>query len=533
MAGSTDDESKPGAREGSVLFQTFIHLMLSQVSSRIISFVFNVLVARRLTQEQFGLQAVQFHLFTTTILFISREGFRRGCLRGHVGTGSSEAENSSRVLAVAWLTLPWGVISSLILYNFVMWWQGLDFSQDYARSIFVLGVAAVLELGSEPLYILAQHLLLLRIRVGIEVVATLARSLVTFILLIQGIGLGGGLLFAYGQLAYGACLLLGYWSYFLMFHGSTRKSNLNLFPFRKRNGKPTFDVGLVFLCGTFTFQSVQKLVLQEGEKVVLVLFDTAYNQGIYGLVDKLGSLVVRSVLQPFEESTFTSFAKAVSDRTTRETHGMERTLLLAMKFVNLIGLVFVTFGPSYSYVLLRLIYSQTWSDGDATAALGCYCIYVFALALNGTSEAFVHAVVTRSQLLQSSAWMLVFSVLYMCLSVLLIRAAPSTGIILANTINMALRTIYSLTFIQSFFKDLPTFSLWQAVPNWRVLGVLASSALITHYSNVWVMDRDHFLPTAALHVAVGFSCLAILVATVYKYERSFLRGLTEVLGSRS
>jgi hypothetical protein len=47
------------------------------------------------------------------------------------------------------------------------------------------------------------------------------------------------------------------------------------------------------------------------------------------------------------------------------------------------GLVFVTFGPSYSYVLLRLIYSQTWSDGDATAALGCYCIYVFALALNG------------------------------------------------------------------------------------------------------------------------------------------------------
>jgi oligosaccharide translocation protein RFT1 len=73
-----------------------------------------------------------------------------------------------------------------------------------------------------------------------------------------------------------------------MFHDSTRKSNLNLFPFRKRNGKPTFDVGLVFLCGTFTFQSVQKLVLQEGEKVVLVLFDTAYNQGIYGLVDKLG-----------------------------------------------------------------------------------------------------------------------------------------------------------------------------------------------------------------------------------------------------
>jgi hypothetical protein len=33
MAGSTDDESKPGAREGSVLFQTFIHLMCMCLST--------------------------------------------------------------------------------------------------------------------------------------------------------------------------------------------------------------------------------------------------------------------------------------------------------------------------------------------------------------------------------------------------------------------------------------------------------------------------------------------------------------------
>jgi hypothetical protein len=54
------------------------------------------------------------------------------------------------------------------------------------------------------------------------------------------------------------------------------------------------------------------------------------------------------VFQPFEESTFTSFAKAVSgaDRTTRETHGMERTLLLAMKFVNLIGQQFFSTSAS-------------------------------------------------------------------------------------------------------------------------------------------------------------------------------------------
>lgn len=47
------------------------------------------------------------------------------------------------------------------------------------------------------------------------------------------------------------------------------------------------------------------------------------------------------------------------------------------------GLVFVVFGPNYAYVLLRLLYTREWSDGDATVALGCYCVYILALAVNG------------------------------------------------------------------------------------------------------------------------------------------------------
>ena len=55
---------------------------VSQVSSRVLTFILNILAVRQLPPEVYGIAVVQFHLITTSILTFSREGVRRACLRG-------------------------------------------------------------------------------------------------------------------------------------------------------------------------------------------------------------------------------------------------------------------------------------------------------------------------------------------------------------------------------------------------------------------------------------------------------------------
>ena len=503
-----------------VAWRSFGYLFASQVIARTVTFAVNVLVARTLSPDDYGVYAVQFHLITTGVLFVAREGFRRGCLLPEEDTKIGNSRKLKEAVQVSWFCVPYGWLVSWMVCKSVVAWRGMAQGQDdYGNAVRWLGVATALELLSEPAYILIQNMMLFKVRVAVEAAATVAKSVLLYAMLAAGIW-STATVFAFAQLAFGFCVLIGH----AVFFTASSKGRSMLQDLLPCFGLAPLRSSLSRLSLIFTIQSLEKLVLAEGEKMVMVMVQSNYDQGVYGLVSNLGSLVVRTLFQPFEEAAFTSFRKyscavrGAHASTTRTTESLRPLLASMLRAMLLVGSIFATFGPSYSSLLLHILYGSTWSTSEAPAVLGQYCFYIFLLGANGILEAFMHGVMTPQELSRSNAWLVLFSVLHIGATATLVVHFGASGLVVANCLNMSLRIAYACSYAAVFFHG-PSV-LREALPSWEVAlmcGLFGTGTYI--WKSVYVTGTISLGVESLLFVAFGAVLFSSLAGAILVKER--------------
>jgi len=579
-----------------------MHLLVSnQLFTRVVTFVVNIVVARLVGPAIFGLQGVNMYLIYVVVLSLSREGIRRSTLRHATADSSTETPRSPSVqlLRIDLINLAWFQFPLSVLLAAMSYWlmslspptsiseMGLDHAYSVSLRLFTL--SALVELTTESLYVFSQRLLMVKLRVGIESLGVLARAIITCVWATMSSSSYDHLLsFAYGQMAYSLVVTVAYHLYFgrhLLFgSGSTKKSDDSLHYFMHWNeffplprpSTPTsksqslspssferwLDVGLLRLTLGFTANAVMKFILTEGEKIVMVSFDVNLDkQGVYALVNNLGSLVARILFQPLEESSFMEFSMLLKSQGQVEVQSAHsssssssasssassalqlsnidsaaRTFTGLFKLVSLVGLIFVSFGPNYSYLFFDLLYGGKWSATDAPMVLSWYCLYIFIMAMNGQGEALMFAAMTHTEITWYNGPLMLFSGVYVlgCILALSFHFGP-VGLIWANCANMLLRVAYTLPFIRRFFvrSQSRVFDLASIFPNKLVLSALAASHLMTALSFAWLgIASSHSVVRFGLHIAVGCLCLAGVAGSVWLSERAFLGHLRSIWRKR-
>ena len=262
------------------------YLIFLQLFTRLLTFAFNQLILRHTTPATFGFATIQLELLASTVLFLSREGFRIALQR--------EQEAIQRTINLAFIPAGLGVFGSFL--GCWMLWRGADEETTriggFGASIVLCGVATVVELLAEPAFIIAQKLLLFRLRTIAEGTAVVLRCAVTYFITTHLARRGtldeyGAIPFGLGQLAY-AIVLTGLLTFFVSMHRDLRPK-----PIASEGEKGRtcmFRQPTLILAFSITGQSLFKHVLTEGDKFVLTMLTTPYTQGIYAVVSNYGTV---------------------------------------------------------------------------------------------------------------------------------------------------------------------------------------------------------------------------------------------------
>ena len=275
-----------------------------------------------------------------------------------------------------------GLVSGILLYIIWLWvlpQPKKDYAFQYQLSTILVALSCVIELVAEPFWILAQRNYFLSLKVILEGIYLALRCFLTTLLVIV---FPDYALFVYGvsfiiaATGYSLCYIVYFWWY--MKEKSKKFQNelqsldtiFDLMPdFEIR---PLFDSEYTRLISSFYKQSMLKQFLTEGERYIMTIFGilTFSEQGVYDVINNLGSLAARFIFMPIEETYYTFFSKTLTRGQSASSQKSEniteaaKSLFLVLKFVSLVGITILFFGYSYSYLLLDFYGGKILSSNE-------------------------------------------------------------------------------------------------------------------------------------------------------------------------
>ncbi|XP_021037672.1 protein RFT1 homolog isoform X2 [Mus caroli] len=486
--------------------------LLLQVLFRLITFVLNAFILRFLSKEIVGIVNVRLTLLYSTTTFLAREAFRRACLSG------GAQRDWSQTLNLLWLTVPLGIFWSSCLGW--VWLQLLEVPDPdvvpyYGTGVLFFGLSAVVELLGEPFWVLAQAHMFVKLKVLAESMSVILRSVLTA-LLVLWLPHWGLYIFSLAQLLYTTVLVLCYAIYLIQLLRSPESARQLTLPVsRVTQLLPSISRSRAFvnwkearLTWSFFKQSFLKQILTEGERLIF---------------------------QPVEESFYIFFAKVLEREKDASLQKQDDVAVAAavleslLKLALLTGLTMTVFGFAYSQLALDIYGGAMLSSGSGPVLMRCYCLYVLLLAINGVTECFTFAAMSKEEVDRYNFTMLALSSSFLVLSYLLTSWCGSVGFIMANCFNMGIRITQSLSFIHHYFRESPHRPLAGLRLSPALLGVFVLSAGITSISEAFLCCEQGW-PARLAHVAVGTICLGVTLGTAFLTETKLIHFLRTQLG---
>ena len=469
-----------------------LFLMLGQTLSKGVNFLLNTLLVRYLSPRIFGITSF-LEFLLSTVLFFSRESIRISTLRikSSTDTGKDEKKEDDAIeisedvttlqslINFGYIPFLIGVPLSIILIS----WQYSNLNSYFVdlpyfkMSIFLIWLSILIELMSEPFYLVHQYLLSHYTRSKYESLGVTFACISNFVIvvwfekMVNGAGFQlhdnhkqeGIAIFAFsvGKLVHAVTLLICYsYNYYSTSHknakGESYSYRLTKVDAGNKHEQYYFQSDTVQHFKKVYFQLCFKHLLTEGDKLIINSLCTVEEQGIYSLLSNYGSLITRLLFAPIEESLRLFLARLLSVRSNKNLRLSMKVLIDLTKFYLYLSLFIIIFGPTNSSFLLKFVIGSKWSSTTFLETIRSYCFYIPFLSLNGIFEAFFQSVASGDQIFKHSYVMMLFSGVFLFNCWLFIEYFDLSleGLIVSNILNMALRIAYCGNFIFKFYHYL-------------------------------------------------------------------------------